>query len=105
MVLQLESADPGWMIQAIESNYDVPASYPEHRDRAIETQKLHERQVAINACGLCDPAGFRYLTSEQYPHGAMRRCAHDVNLEPKITADAQNSTDSDQKNAREENDL
>jgi len=114
VILQLEAwpfrdAKPwnlaGWMIQAIESNYDVPDSYREHRIAQLETQKLQERQDAINACGWCDAAGFRYLTTEQYPQGAYRRCSHDTNLERRISLDAQNSTESDRKIADEEKDL
>jgi hypothetical protein len=112
VVLQLEAwphrkASPrnraGWMIQAIENNYDVPHAYLENTKNQ---QAMAARLVAgdkIRSCSLCNNKGFRFVSSAQYPTGAMRRCSHNPKIEmlydsadfgrPKIgtSPDAQNS--------------
>lgn len=80
----------GWMIQAIESEYDVPAAYSEYKEDQVDAQKHREMQAATSGCELCDTTGFRFVRSEQYPTGAMRQCSHDPVIERSLSLDAQN---------------
>jgi hypothetical protein len=70
----------GWMIQAIENNYDVPAAYMNHKNeqRAIASRLVAENKTL--SCPLCNEKGFRYVSSAGYPNGAMRQCTHDPAL-------------------------
>ena len=79
------------MIQAIESNYDVPGSYSDDKERELEKEKVNVAREAARACAICDSKGFRYLKNAQYPNGAMRQCTHDPAIEGRISPDAQNS--------------
>jgi hypothetical protein len=67
----------GWMIQAIENNYEVPSSYFADKKAQQESKRHEAARVAIRACSLCDATGLRLVRSAQYPSGAMRQCAHD----------------------------
>ena len=87
----------GWMIQAIENNYDVPASYLDQKARQIQDERQQHQHDAVSNCMLCDAAGFRYIKNEQYPNGAMRQCTHDPAIEGRISADAQNGSESSEK--------
>lgn len=80
----------GWMIQAIENNYEVPIAYMDHKKRQGEVQQMQTAQAAIHACAVCDHTGFRLVRSAEYPNGAMRECTHDRNIEIRISPDAQN---------------
>src|SRR5258706_39017 len=79
----------GWMIHAIETNYQVPSSYRAHKREQQASDERRMAQDIINACALCDSAGFRYVKSKQYPDGAMRRCTHLPVTETTISRDAQ----------------
>jgi hypothetical protein len=90
VILQLEAwpfrdAKPrnraGWMIQAIENNYDVPHAYLENKKNQ---QVMAARLVTgdkIRSCSLCNNKGFRFVRSAQYPTGAMRQCSHNPKTE------------------------
>jgi len=80
----------GWMIQAIESNYDVPASYIDEKKRELEKEKVKAARAMVRACAICDSTGFCYFRNAQYPNGAMRQCTHDPSIEGGISPDAQN---------------
>jgi hypothetical protein len=75
----------GWMIQAIENNYEAPSSYFERRKQVQEQQEVTATQTAIRACRLCNGTGFRYVKTSQYPDGAMRQCTHDAMVESQNT--------------------
>jgi hypothetical protein len=75
----------GWMIQAIENNYDLPISYHDAKAKASHQEALQDERDAISACQLCDERGFRHVFSEQYPTGAMRMCGHDPAVEAKYS--------------------
>jgi len=85
----------GWMIQAIENNYDVPFSYRDRKAAQTRKQKLDATRDAINDCGLCDKSGFRYIKNQQYPNGAMRQCTHGPNIEDKTSPGALRGTERD----------
>lgn len=74
----------GWMIEAIEKNYNVPLDFLQDKQKEKERQQLESRQAVISACTLCDPAGYRFVKSERYPNGAMKKCTHDPAIESKI---------------------
>src|SRR6185437_11013676 len=69
----------GWMIDAIENKYDLPASYWDLKNNASKIRALGRMRENIEGCGLCDDKGFREVFSDQYPNGAMRQCTHDQN--------------------------
>lgn len=71
----------GWIIQAIENNYEVPPSYLQHKTNEVETQDRQAARDKTHRCSMCDHTGFRRVRSPQYPSGAMRQCTHDPNLE------------------------
>jgi hypothetical protein len=66
----------GWMIQAIENNYDVPALYLDHRNKQLEYRKRRAADDKTRSCPMCDERGFRLVRNVQYPSGAMRQCTH-----------------------------
>lgn len=74
----------GWMIEAIENNYSAPLDYLQDKQKRKERQQLEERQVIIRTCSLCDASGHRFVKSERYPNGAMKKCTHDPAIESKI---------------------
>lgn len=87
----------GWLIQAIENNYEAPASYLQHKHQEHDQKELATAKAAVQQCDLCDTSGFRYVKSSQYPNGAMRQCTHDPAVESQYTGssispDAQNGT-------------
>jgi hypothetical protein len=96
VVLQLEAwpfraAKPwnraGWMIQAIEDNYQVPPPYVKAKAIQKEREQLAAVVAARLACSICDHAGFRRIRNAQYPDGAMRKCTHDPAIESQIQSD------------------
>lgn len=68
----------GWMIQAIENNYQAPISYLENKQKQKQRDQANATQAPIQACSLCDNTGFRLVRSSEYPQGAMRKCTHDI---------------------------
>jgi hypothetical protein len=74
----------GWMIQAIEENYQAPLSYLEEKQRLKDRQRADAAQAAKSVCAFCGGTGFRQVRSEQYPNGAMRECTHDPAIESQI---------------------
>jgi hypothetical protein len=75
----------GWMIQAIENNYEAPTSYFDIVEKQHERAASTAAQATIRECALCDNRGFRYITSSRYPDGAMRQCTHDATVESQDT--------------------
>lgn len=71
----------GWMIQAVENDFEVPGSYLEERKKREDRMLSEKAQVTIDACPMCDATGFRLMKSTQYPNGAMRQCTHDSEIE------------------------
>ncbi len=77
----------GWLIAAIEGNYTLPVAYLEEQQRKQQAAKAGEGKAATKACQLCDANGWRRIRTPEHPHGAMKRCSHDPQIEAKY-ADA-----------------
>jgi hypothetical protein len=73
----------GWLIAAIEGNYDLPEAYLEAKAKAQEVKRGQEKRQAVETCQLCDKQGRRFIKSERYPSGAMKPCSHDPEIEAK----------------------
>jgi hypothetical protein len=71
----------GWMIQAIEGNYQAPPKYLEEKRKQKDRERLMAAQTAKAACVICNGTGFRYIKNGEYPNGAMRECSHDPAIE------------------------
>jgi hypothetical protein len=93
VILQLEAwpyrnASPqnraGWMIEAIEQNYSAPLPYLQGKQKEKERKDLEARRAVINTCSFCDESGHRFVKSDRYPNGAMKKCTHDPDIESKI---------------------
>jgi hypothetical protein len=76
----------GWMIQAIEGNYDAPLPYLQQKLKQKEREKLEAAQATSRACTICAGSGFRRVKNDRYPTGAMKQCTHDPAIENKITS-------------------
>ncbi len=75
----------GWMIQAIENNYEAPSAYFDDRKKQAEQQAIAAGRTSVRDCVLCDSTGFRYIKSSKYPSGAMRQCSHNETIESQYT--------------------
>jgi hypothetical protein len=73
----------GWVIAAIEKNYELPQAYHEAKVRAEEVARGHEKRNAIIACTLCDSAGFRTIKVEGERSSPLKKCSHDPEVESK----------------------
>jgi hypothetical protein len=73
----------GWLIAAIEKNYELPEAYLEAKAKAREVKLGQEKHQAVETCQLCDEQGRRFIKSERYPSGAMKPCSHDPEIEAK----------------------
>jgi hypothetical protein len=73
----------GWLVAAIEGNYALPALYLEEQEKRQQTLKAKEQKTAIEQCALCDEKGWRRVSNERYPDGAMKRCSHNPKAEAK----------------------
>ena len=60
------------MIQAIEGNYEVPASYLQEKQQRDNLKLLEAAQTEKSACAICKGTGFRNVKTALYPNGAMR---------------------------------
>lgn len=77
----------GWMIQAIEGNYEAPISYIEEKRKRKDKEKLQAAQAVKATCAICKGTGFRYIKTPQYPEGAMRQCTHNPAIESQIPSE------------------
>jgi hypothetical protein len=73
----------GWLIAAIENNYELPEAYLEAKAKAQEVKRGQEKRQAVETCQLCDEQGRRFIKSERYPSGAIKPCSHDSEIEAK----------------------
>jgi len=71
----------GWMIQAIENDYELPSAYLNYQDQKTTAATRAEAENQILHCPLCDVRGFRYVQSLIYHSGAMRQCSHNPEIE------------------------
>ena len=78
----------GWIIEAIESNYALPSAYLEHRRKQEEQEKSQARRAAIDACTICNEAGWRIVKRIHPATGqeeeAFRNCTHNPEIENKF---------------------
>lgn len=74
---------PGWLIAAIEGNYELPVAYLEAQAKAQEVKHSQKKRQTIETCPLCDEQGRRFIKSERYPNGAIKPCSHNPDLEAK----------------------
>jgi hypothetical protein len=74
----------GWMVEAIEKNYNVPLDFLQDKQKEKERQQLEASHAATRACTICEGTGYRRVKSEKYPSGAMKKCSHDPAIESKI---------------------
>lgn len=75
----------GWLIAAIENNYELPAAYIEAKSRVEEIRHSQEKRQVVESCNLCDENGRRFIKSERYPSGAIKPCSHDLEIEAEYT--------------------
>lgn len=73
----------GWLIAAIEGNYELPEAYLEAKAKAQEVKRGQVKRQAVEDCQLCDEQGRRFIKSERYPSGAVKPCSHDPHIEAK----------------------
>jgi hypothetical protein len=73
----------GWLIAAVENNYELPEAYLETKAKAQEVKRGQEKRQAVETCHLCDEQGRRFIKSERYPSGAIKPCSHDPEIEAK----------------------
>ena len=71
----------GWLISAIEKNYTLPVAYLEEQEKRRRALKAGASKAAAASCEFCDPSGWRRVSTEKYPGGAMKKCTHDPETE------------------------
>jgi hypothetical protein len=67
----------GWLIKAIENNYELPPTYLEEKARMEGLKRSQNKRAAREACSLCDSSGFRYLGGNL----GVKKCSHDPKIE------------------------
>jgi hypothetical protein len=74
VILQLEAwpfrnANPrnraGWMIQAIEANYQAPLSYLDEKGKRKDKERIEAAQEKKSACAICQGTGFRKIETKR----------------------------------------
>jgi hypothetical protein len=73
----------GWLIAAIEGNFNLPVAYLEEQDKKRQAAKSATAKAAAAGCQFCDQNGWRRVCTPNYPDGAMKRCTHDSDEESK----------------------
>lgn len=79
--LQQKKNPAGWLIKAIENDYELPPAYLEEKVRGEEQKRAEEKKSALDACALCDSSGFRYLSGNR----GVKKCTHDPEIEAKVS--------------------
>ena len=69
----------GWIIAAIENNYELPQAYLEAVKVVEEIKRDEEKRMAKESCTLCDSSGFRHLGGNR----GVKKCSHDPDTEAK----------------------
>jgi hypothetical protein len=67
----------GWLVKAIENNYELPPAYLEERGKAEQLKGFQAKKIVREACTLCDASGFRYLGGNR----GVKKCTHDLDIE------------------------
>lgn len=69
----------GWLVKAIENNYELPSAYLEEREKAEKLRHSHAGSTVLEACTLCDSSGLRYLGGNR----GVKKCSHAPDVEAK----------------------
>jgi hypothetical protein len=69
----------GWIVAAIENNYELPKQYIEILAKAGHDKEAKKRRATLDACSLCDSSGFRHLGGRL----GVKKCTHDPEIEAK----------------------
>jgi hypothetical protein len=54
------------------------------RREEIGKKETNDRHNQIENCTLCDATGNRFIVSERFPKGAVKKCSHDPSTESKV---------------------
>lgn len=75
----------GWIIRAIENSYTPPEGYIKHKEQHAVAEAARQRREAIDACPLCNDAGYRMIKATDNTTGqsyeAFRECSHEPAIE------------------------
>lgn len=75
----------GWIIRAIEQSYTLPEGYLKKTKQQATELAAQARRNAIDACSLCNVAGYRLLKRTDPATGqtieTFRECTHDPEIE------------------------
>ncbi len=72
----------GWIVAAIENNYELPKAYTATLQREQGAKKAQELKSTRESCTLCDSSGLRYLNIEG--RRGVKKCSHDPAEESKF---------------------
>ena len=61
----------GWIVAAIEDDYELPEAYHAHLKDKQQSKKMESEKVRREGCNLCGPSGFRYVTGR-----GVKKCSH-----------------------------
>jgi hypothetical protein len=81
--LKNKSNPAGWLIKAIENNYELPPAYVEEKTKTKELEQAEAKRTILEACPLCDSSGFRYLGGNR----GVKKCSHDQRVEAKYASE------------------
>ena len=68
----------GWIVSAIENDYELPELYKEVLAREKYAKKGQDEKAKREACAFCGPSGFRYMKGR-----GVKKCSHDQAEESK----------------------
>jgi hypothetical protein len=68
----------GWVVAAIENNYELPESYRSAVQSELQAKKGEAEKARREACTFCGPSGFRYMKGR-----GVKKCSHDPAEEAK----------------------
>lgn len=77
--LRMKTNPAGWLIKAIEDDYELPSAYLEVKTKAEEVKHSQAKRAALEACTMCDSSGFRHLGGNR----GVKKCSHDPDIEAK----------------------
>jgi hypothetical protein len=69
----------GWIVAAIENDYDQPEGYRLALESEQRTKKAESERAKKEACTFCGPSGFRYMKGR-----GVKKCSHDSTEESKF---------------------
>jgi hypothetical protein len=80
--VEIKGGLAGWMIAAIERDYQPPPGYLEAVRRKSEVTAAETQRAKIAACIFCDGRGFReVLFTKESGHKTVRLCTHNPTIE------------------------